>query len=244
VRTDVQYNTAKYTTGDKPFAKKGTPMHIQHLHPWDVSTQEAIAIQKDLATQLVDDTPLAIANIRFIGGVDVSVKNNVSKAAVVVLTYPRLELVEAVTASQPTPFPYVPGLLTFREGPVLVEAFEQLQQEPDVFLFDGMGRIHPRRTGIATHMGLWLGRPTVGVGKTHFIGEYDPPGVPKGSYSPITDKGEVIGNVLRTRTNVKPVYVSVGHLADLPTATALTLACAPKYRLPNPIRMAHHTAGK
>ncbi|MEO0565109.1 MAG: endonuclease V, partial [Chloroflexota bacterium] len=170
--------------------------------------------------------------------------DNISTAAVVVLTYPGLEVVESITKSQPTPFPYVPGLLTFREGPVLVEAFEALQHTPDVFMFDGMGRIHPRRTGIAAHMGLWLGMPTVGVGKTHFIGTYDEPGVLKGSYSPITDKGDVIGNLLRTRDKVKPVYVSVGHLADLQTATELTLACSPKYRLPHPIRMAHNTAGK
>lgn len=219
-------------------------MYVHTLHTWDVSPQDAIALQRDLAAQLVADTPLDIAGIRLVAGVDVSVKDDISKAAVVVLTYPALEVVEAVTASQPTPFPYVPGLLTFREGPVLVAAFAKLQHEPDVFLFDGMGRIHPRRMGIAAHMGLWLGRPTVGVGKTHFIGTYAAPGTPKGSYSPITDKGEVIGNVLRTRANVKPVYVSVGHLADLPTATALALACAPKYRLPHPIRMAHNTAGK
>jgi deoxyribonuclease V len=219
-------------------------MHVHHLHAWDVTPQEAIAIQKDLAAQLIDDTPLEIASIQRVAGVDVSVKDNVSTAAVVVLTYPELAVIEAVTVSQPTPFPYVPGLLSFREGPVLVEAFEQLQHEPDVFLFDGMGRIHPRRTGIAAHMGLWLQRPTVGIGKTHFIGMYTAPGTLKGSYSPITDKGEVIGNVLRTRTNVKPVYVSVGHMADLPTATALALACSPKYRLPHPIRMAHNTAGK
>ncbi len=219
-------------------------MRVHHLHAWDVNPQEAITIQNNLAAQLVDNTPLDIASIRFVAGVDVSVKNSVSKAAVVILTYPELEIVESVTASQPTPFPYVPGLLTFREGPVLVEAFEKLQQEPDVFLFDGMGRIHPRRTGIAAHMGLWLERPTVGVGKTHFIGKYDTPGTPKGSFSPITDKGELIGNILRTRTNVKPVYVSVGHMANLPTATALALACSPKYRLPRPIRMAHNTAGK
>jgi deoxyribonuclease V len=171
-------------------------------------------------------------------------KENVSTAAVVVLSFPKMEIIESVTAIQPTPFPYVPGLLTFREGPVLVEAFEQLQHEPDVFMFDGMGRIHPRRMGIASHMGLWLKRPTVGIGKTHFIGTYDTPGTPKGSYADIHDKGEVIGRVLRTRDKVKPVYVSVGHLADLDTATALALMCSPKYRLPRPIRMAHNTAGK
>jgi deoxyribonuclease V len=218
-------------------------MNIEHRHDWDVSPQEAIRIQTDFAAELIDTTPLDLTAIRYIGGVDVSVKDGLSTAAVVVLTYPVLQVVETVITTRPTPFPYIPGLLTFREGPVLVEAFQQLQHEPDVFLFDGMGRIHPRRMGIAAHMGLWLHKPTIGVGKTHFIGTYNDPGIHKGSYSPIYDNFERIGNLLRTRTNVKPVYVSVGHLADLPTATALTLACAPKYRLPRPIRLAHKAAG-
>jgi len=218
-------------------------MKVHHLHDWDVTPKEAIEIQNDLAAQLIDNMPLDLDAIETIAGVDVSVKNNVSTAAVVILSYPEMTVIESVTAAQPTPFPYVPGLLTFREGPVLVEAFEALGTEPDVFMFDGMGRIHPRRMGIAAHMGLWLDRPTIGVGKTHFVGNYDQPDAEKGSYEPITHNGELIGNLLRTRTNVKPVYVSVGHRADLATVTALTLACAPKYRLPRPIRMAHKTAG-
>lgn len=219
-------------------------MHITPLHVWNVTTTDAIAIQNSLAPQLIDDQPLHFPSIRTVAGVDVSVKDNISQAAVVVLSYPQLDIIESVTTSQPTPFPYVPGLLTFREGPVLQAAFEKLQHEPDVFIFDGMGRIHPRRMGIAAHLGLWLQRPTIGVGKTHFIGTYQKPPSPKGSYSLIHDKGEVIGAVLRTRSRVKPVYVSVGHLTDLNSALALTIACSPKYRLPRPIRMAHRTAGK
>jgi deoxyribonuclease V len=219
-------------------------MKIIPLHAWDVSSSEAVAIQKDLAGQLIDDAPIDIDSVKLIAGVDVSVKANVSTAAVVVIAYPQMELVEAITAVQPTPFPYIPGLLTFREGPVLVEAFEQMHNEPDVFIFDGMGRIHPRRMGIAAHMGLWLRRPTIGVGKTHFIGDYTDPGEMKGERSFITHKGETIGVVLRTRTRVKPVYVSVGHMAHLESAVALTLAVTPTYRLPHPIRLAHHTAGK
>ncbi|MEL6150901.1 MAG: endonuclease V [Chloroflexota bacterium] len=219
-------------------------MEITHLHDWDVTSQEAVQIQKDLASTLVIGTPLDIDAVTLVAGVDVSVKNNVSQAAVVVLTYPEMHVVESVTASQPTPFPYIPGLLTFREGPVLEEAFGQLEHEPDVFVFDGMGRIHPRRMGIAAHMGLWLGRPTIGVGKTHFIGEYDEPGNNKGDYEWITHRGETIGAIVRTRTSVKPVYVSVGHKTDLPSAIEFTLKVTPKYRLPRPIRMAHNTAGK
>ncbi len=217
---------------------------LKQLHRWDVSPQEAIAIQKQLAGKLIDDTPLDFNAIHTIAGVDVSVKDNVSTAAVVVLSYPAMELIETVTAQQPTPFPYIPGLLTFREGPVLVEAFGKLQHTPDVFIFDGMGRIHPRRTGIAAHMGLWLERPTIGVGKTHFIGKYDDPGAMKGSYSLITDKDETIGAALRTRDRVKHVYVSVGHMADLTSALVLAIVTSPKYRLPRPIRLAHNAAGK
>ncbi|MEM6529291.1 MAG: endonuclease V, partial [Chloroflexota bacterium] len=112
-------------------------MEINHLHGWNVTSKEAVQIQKDLASTVIHDTPLDIAAVKYLAGVDVSVKNNISQAAVVVLTYPELHVVESVTASQPTPFPYISGLLTFREGPVLEEAFGQLQQEPDVFVFDG-----------------------------------------------------------------------------------------------------------
>lgn len=218
-------------------------MKITHLHRWDVSSKEAIAIQKDLAPQVIHDRPIDLDRVKLVAGVDVSVKNNYSRAGVVVLSYPDLEVVESVTALQATPFPYIPGLLTFREGGVLVEAFEKLHHTPDVFIFDGMGRIHPRRIGIASHLGLWLDKPTIGCGKTHFIGTYDTPEQTKGDFSYLVDKDEVLGVVLRTRTKVKPVYISVGHLADLDSAIQLTLACTPKYRLPRPIRMAHNTAG-
>ncbi len=218
-------------------------MHIHHRHDWNVSTAEAKALQIDLAREIVYDRPIDSSAVRLVAGVDVSVRNNVSQAAVVVLTFPDLQLIETVRTQGPTPFPYVPGLLTFREGPVLTDAFAQLQNEPDVFIFDGMGRIHPRRIGIASHMGLWLDKPTIGCGKTHFIGDYSEPGANKGDYSPLTDAGELLGVVLRTRTHVKPVYISVGHMVDLQSAIHLILACTPKYRLPRPIRLAHNTAG-
>lgn len=217
-------------------------MHIRTLHQWDLTPKEAIALQKSLAGQVIYDRPLDLDSVRLVGGVDVSVKNDVSQAAVVVLTFPELQVIETVLAQQPTPFPYVPGLLSFREGPVLVEAFGRLQRTPDVFIFDGMGRIHPRRLGIAAHMGLWLQTPTVGCGKTHLIGDYVLPGGQKGDYSDLTHKGELLGVVLRTRTNVKPVYISPGHLIDLESALDLTLRCTPRYRLPEPIRAAHNAA--
>lgn len=217
-------------------------MHISPLHDWDVSPSQAIQIQRELAQKL-QAVPLNFGTLRTVAGVDVSVKDGVSQAAVVVLSYPQFSVLERVTASQPTPFPYVPGLLTFREAPVLLAALEKLVHEVDVFMFDGMGQIHPRRMGIAAHMGLWLGKPTLGIGKTHFIGEFRPTASLAGSYSLLYDGGEVIGAVLRTRTNVKPVYVSAGHLMDLNGALLLAQSCSPKYRLPIPIREAHITAG-
>lgn len=219
-------------------------MHIHHRHRWDVSPADAVALQHQLVTEIIYDQPLPLSELRYVAGVDVSVKENESQAAVVVLSYPELQVVETVLARQPTPFPYIPGLLSFREGPALVEAFEKLQIVPDVFVFDGMGRAHPRRMGIAAHMGLWLQKPTIGCGKTHLTGKYTEPDAPKGSYSNLTDRGEVIGVVLRTKDKVKPVYISPGHLIDLPSSIEIIMVCTSKYRLPDPIRAAHNAAGK
>ncbi len=219
-------------------------MHLNVRHDWNVKPDQAIALQKQLAAQVISSQPLDIAAVRRVAGVDVSVQDNQSQAAVVVLSFPELQVIETVLASLPTPFPYIPGLLSFREGPVLQQAFEKLQHEPDVFIFDGMGIMHPRRIGIASHMGLWLERPTIGCGKTHFIGAYTEPAVERGATSPVREHGEVIGAVLRTKTGVKPVYISPGHLADLPTALELALRCTTRYRLPEPIRAAHHAAGQ
>jgi deoxyribonuclease V len=147
-------------------------------------------------------------------------------------------------SQRPTPFPYIPGLLSFREGPVLEEAFENLKSEVDVFIFDGMGIAHPRRVGIASHMGLWLQKPTIGCGKTLLVGRFGELPNEKGAYSNLVDKGQVIGVALRTRAGTKPVYISPGHLVDLPTSIELVMACTPKYRLPEPIRAAHNAAGQ
>ena len=219
-------------------------MELQHLHDWDLTPSAAIALQKRLVSQVIYNRPLNIDAIRFVAGVDVSVKGEMSQAAVVVLRFPELEPVEIVRHQMPTPFPYIPGLLTFREGPVLVEAFRKLKCEPDIFIFDGMGRIHPRRIGIACHMGLWLQRPTIGCGKTWFIGQFKEPPQERGAYSPLTDHDEEIGVVLRTRANVKPVFISVGHLADLSSSVDLVMRCTRNVRLPEPIRQAHHAAGE
>lgn len=219
-------------------------MKIHSLHDWDLEPRAAAALQKELAAQLISDRPIDLGKIDTVAGVDVSVKDGMLQAAVVVMSYPGLETLETARARRRTAYPYIPGLLSFREGPALEEAFRRLSIEPDVFIFDGMGQIHPRRMGIAAHLGLWLRRPTVGCGKTHLIGDYEEPAKEKGSWSVLTHRGERLGAVLRTRANVKPVYVSVGHLADIGTAIELVLACTPKYRLPRPIRQAHAAAGE
>lgn len=218
-------------------------MHLTRPHDWNLTPSEAIALQQRLRSAIVSDRPIDLAAVRLVAGVDVSVRNNVSQAAVVVATFPDFRVVETALARCPTPFPYVPGLLSFREGPVLEEAFGKLVHEPDVFLFDGMGIAHPRRIGIASHMGLWLGRPTVGCGKTRLCGRYDDLAQEKGATAPLVDRGEVIGQAVRTRAGKNPMFISPGHLADIPTAVALVLRCAPKFRLPEPIRLAHHAAG-
>ena len=224
-------------------------MNIPHLHDWNISAAEAIALQKEMATKIDFHRPIDLDSIRLVAGVDTSVKTDpvtgiaTSQAAVVVLSFPDMQVVETALAQMPTPFPYIPGLLSFREGPVLETAFAKLQAEPDVLIFDGMGRAHPRRIGIASHMGLWLQKPTIGCGKTLLIGHYAEPANERGAYSELIDKNEVIGAVLRTKVNVKPVYISPGHLADLATSVELIMRCTSKYRLPDPIRAAHNAAG-
>jgi deoxyribonuclease V len=223
-------------------------MQIQHRHEWNITPEQAITLQKTMASEVIFDRPLDLSKVKLIAGVDVSVKNDgtrdMSQAAIVILSYPDLKPVETVLATLPTPFPYIPGLLTFREGPVLEDAFAKLQNEPDVLIFDGMGRAHPRRMGIATHMGLWVQKPTIGCGKTLFVGTYIEPNNERGAYTPLVHKGETIGVTLRTRPNVKPVYISPGHLIDLQSSIDLVMSCTPKYRLPEPIRMAHNAAGQ
>lgn len=218
-------------------------MQIHHRHDWNLTPSEAIALQKQLVSELIVNQPIALDTVKLVAGVDVSVKNDLSHAAVVVLSFPDLQPVETVTYTLPTPFPYIPGLLSFREGPVLEHAFEQLQHQPDAFIFDGMGIAHPRRIGIAAHMGLWLQKPTVGCGKTLLVGKYDEPADERGAYSDLVDRDQRIGVVLRTRQGTKPVYISPGNLADIPSSIELVMACTTRYRLPDPIRAAHNAAG-
>jgi len=202
-----------------------------------------VAIQRRLRGELVLDTPLDPASIRLVAGVDVSVKQDQSHAAVVVATFPGFEPVETVLAQAPTPFPYVPGLLSFREGPVLEEALARLRSEPELFLVDGMGTAHPRRMGIACHMGLWLERPTIGCGKTLLVGRFGALSQDKGAHVPLIHRGETIGAAVRTRAGTNPMFISPGHRCDIASAVAVVMACSPKWRIPEPIRLAHNAAG-
>ena len=217
-------------------------MDIEPLHAWDLEPKAAMALQRELAQELSEELPISLDDVELVAGLDVSVKRGRARAAVAVMRYPPLDLVEVARASCEVAYPYVPGLLAFREGPVILAALRALQSKPDVYLFDGMGRIHPRGLGIAAHLGLWLDAPTLGCGKSHYIGEYDMPSEEKGSRSPLIYKGRQLGSVLRTRAGVKPVYISAGHLCDLESALRLSLACVGRFRLPEPIRAAHKAA--
>jgi deoxyribonuclease V len=211
-------------------------------HPWDLTPAEAIALQGELAQRVrMSELPDQVSSV---AGVDVGLRRGVARAAVVVLTWPQLEIVERSLAERPVTFPYVPGLLSFREAPVILAALGQLVHTPDVLIFDGQGYAHPRRLGLATHVGVLLDHPTVGCAKSRLCGEADEPGEERGSYTWLLDEGEVIGAVLRTRTRVRPVYVSVGHRIRLERAIDLILRSGRGYRLPEPTRWAHRAASQ
>lgn len=219
-------------------------MRVPELHGWALTPTEACDLQTRLAAQVrIEPLP---REPKLIAGADVAFERALDRvfAAVLVLTYPELELVEQATAHESKPFPYVPGLLSFREGPAVLRAFAKLQQTPDVVIFDGQGIAHPRRLGLASHMGLWLRLPTVGCAKSRLIGQHDEPGVKKGDATPLLDDCHQIGVVLRTRAGVKPVFVSPGHLSDFETAQHLVIGCCRRFRLPEPTRQAHAAVAK
>lgn len=179
--------------------------------------------------------------IEKIGGADVSYSSgaNTLKAGVAILSFPALEVIETVEIKGRSSFPYIPGLLTFREGPIILKALGILKQLPDVLLVDGQGTAHPRRMGIASHLGILLGLPTIGCAKSHLFGDFEQPKKKKGAQSYLLDKAEVIGVALRTRTNVKPLFVSPGYKIDLKTAVEIVLASCPYFRVPHPLRCTH-----
>lgn len=215
-------------------------MDFPRLHSWDLSYREAAALQRELSQQLVLRNELP-ETVCWVAGVDVSYEKHgqLFYAAAVVLSFPGLEVQEEASAAGRVTFPYIPGLLSFRELPIVLQAFRRLRTVPDVVLADGQGIAHPRRLGIASHLGLWLDLPTIGCAKSRLCGEHAPPGRRRGDWVPLLAEGEEIGAVLTTRDGVKPLYISPGHRVDLPAAVDLVLACGRGYRLPEPTRRAH-----
>ncbi len=214
-------------------------MRIHSLHSWNVTPKQAVALQRELAGRIDSDTPLN--NVRLIAGADVSYRRFSSTfyAGVVVLGLPDLEVVETQEAIAEVKFPYVPGLLSFREAPVVLEAFAKLRCDPDVAVIDGQGIAHPRRIGFASHVGLWLDRPCIGCAKSLLTGVHGELGLEAGSSSSLIDRGEVVGKAVRTKTAVKPIYVTVGNRIDLQSAVRLVLKTCRGYRIPEPTRQAH-----
>ncbi|HEY8171474.1 MAG TPA: deoxyribonuclease V [Dehalococcoidia bacterium] len=221
-------------------------MLVRHIHAWDLSPREAISLQSELASRIVREGDLPASRVRFVAGSDVAFDRPSGRAvgAVVLLAYPSLECVERVTVETSVTFPYVPGLLSFRETPVLIQAFEQLREMPDLLMVDGHGYAHPRRFGFASHLGLLLDLPTIGVAKSRLLGTHESPAMARGSRVDLRDRDETIGAVVRTRERVRPIYVSVGHRISLEVAERWVLACAPNVRLPEPTRIADRLAGE
>jgi deoxyribonuclease V len=211
-------------------------------HSWAVTPREARAIQERLRARVVTEDRLG--TVRRVAGVDVGFpdRGRTVRAAVAVLSFPELERLDRAVFHGSVLFPYVPGLLSFREVPGVIEALRGLERPPDLVLYDGHGYAHPRRFGAACHLGVLLDLPVIGVAKKRLVGTHAPVPDERGAWVPLLDDGEVIGAVLRTRPRVKPVYVSVGHRVSLERAVALAMACTRRYRLPEPARLAHHIA--
>jgi deoxyribonuclease V len=214
-------------------------MDIHPQHRWDVTPAEALALQRALAAHIVTDTPLR--SWELVAGCDVSHDrfSTTLYAGVVVLRADDFSVVERRSAVAQVDFPYRPGLLSFREAPVLLEALAKVEHAPDVVMCDGQGIAHPRRLGLASHVGLFLDRPCVGCAKSKLTGKYDEPGPEPGSRSPLLYRGRVIGSAVRTKARALPVFVSPGYRIDLDSAVRLVLACCRGYRLPEPTRLAH-----
>lgn len=219
-------------------------MHYYPPHSWDVSPQEAVQIQEGLRRKIIKDA--AISRVRLVAGVDVGFpKPEVARAAVVTLSFPDLKVVAKQVAKVSVTFPYIPGLLAFREAPAVLAAIAKLEVAPDLFLFDAQGYAHPRRMGLATHLGIFLDKPAIGCAKSKLVGRYQVPGNRVGDRSDLIDKGEIIGAVVRARLGSPPLFISVGHKISLDEAVKYTLACIKRgRRLPEPTRLAHELASK
>lgn len=207
-------------------------------HPWNLSIKEARILQEKLSKKIVLKSRLHFYEIKSIAGIDVSF-NNLAKATIVIMSFPELKVIEYAGVTEKVNFPYIPEFLSFREGPIIISVLKKIKNVPDVFLFDGQGIAHPRRFGIASHIGLIFDITTIGVAKNVLYGKYQEPCFKRGSKSPLVSPDEeIIGYVLRTKDNTKPVFVSCGHRMDLDLATDIVLASS-KFRIPEPIRKAH-----
>ena len=219
-------------------------MQIKKLHSWDLSYSQAVEQQKRLAERV---RQIKLKNQpKLVAGLDCAFSRDGRNiiAGVIVLQLPGLELLETTSATRKVTFPYIPGLLSFREAPVCIAATEKLRNRPDIFMIDGQGIAHPRRLGLAAHLGLFFDAPTIGCAKSRLTGTFEEPPLQKGTYTPLKDGDDVIGAVVRTRSNVKPVFVSIGNQCLLKEAIELVLSCAMKYRLPEPTRLAHQLVSK
>ena len=215
---------------------------MKPLHLWNVSVEEAIQIQDALKDRII--LKKTFSEVRTIGGGDVAYSRNgdLLFGAIVVLSFPEMEILDTATADGKIPFPYIPSLLSFREGPILIKTFQRLRLKPDVIIYDGQGIAHPIGMGLASHMGLWLDLPSIGCAKTPLLREFISPGPLKGSYEWIRREGKKVGAVLRTKDGVKPLFVSPGHQIDLSTSNKLILESCRGFRIPEPLRKAHQLA--
>jgi len=220
-------------------ADRVAQVRARQFHPWDVTPREAARLQGDLRGMLRIEP--FVGPPRLVAGADVafSRRDDLVFAAVVLMTWPDCEPVATAKAVRAGTFPYVPGLLSFREGPAVLEAFGRLTARPDLLFFDGQGIAHPRRLGLASHLGLLLDIPAIGCAKSRLCGEHEEPGRVRGSTAALTDGGEIVGAVVRTRDGIRPMYISPGHRMDIPSAVVFTLAACKGFRLPEPTRRAH-----
>jgi deoxyribonuclease V len=214
-------------------------MIMKDLHSWEVNVEEAIQIQEALRDRLILKN--TFTEVRTIGGGDVaySEDRNFLFAAIVALSFPKMEPLDSTTARGEISFPYIPGLLSFREGPILINTFQKLKIKPDVMIYDGQGIAHPRGIGLASHMGLWFDLPSIGCTKTPLLNDFVCPGPSKGSFELIRREGKEVGAVLRTKEKVKPLFVSPGHRINLRTSIQIVLTTCPRFRIPEPLRRAH-----
>ncbi|MBD2094602.1 deoxyribonuclease V [Trichocoleus sp. FACHB-591] len=217
-------------------------MKIQQQHAWPATAEEATIIQQQLRGDIIKEDQLG--TVQRVAGVDVGFEadGTITRAAIAVLSFPELQLVEHAIARRPTTFPYIPGFLSFREIPAVLDALEQIATPPDLLLCDGHGIAHPRRMGIAAHLGLLVNLPAVGVGKSLLVGKHDEVPEERGAWQPLQHRGETVGAVLRTRVGTKPLYISLGHRISLLTAIDYVMRCTTKWRLPETTRHAHKLA--